>query len=290
MFRPIMIATVLLASGAQAGKPNNPSPVGTNAPEVVYTLASTKGYELRVSNRDGTGAVTLFKGPGIIIGKLGPRAAKTIAFYGGPDMYLMTYNTSPSGVVEASRQLLFNNGRANAGPFDFSGTDIAWWSGGTGDLHVYNLATGADSVIINVPDLAGISFNTSGTEIFYGNGNNSGHYSLHRIPIAGGTPTDVGITSNAATFDSGHAADNFVLAAPQSGTWYVEYVPAGATSGQRIARGIEASFSCDDKFVIYRLPVGNRGYDTLVYEIQSGLSGTFSTNDSVKFASYMPTC
>ena len=287
-----MIATALLSTNAQAGKPA-PPPTATSAPEVVYTLASAKGYELRVANRDGTGAVTLYKGSGIVIGKLGPRADKTIAFYGGSNMYLMTYDASPSGIAETSKRLLFNNGRPNAGPFDFSGADVAWWNGATGDLHIYNIATSADRVLINVPDMAGVSFNPSGTEIFYGNGNNSGHYSIHRIPITGGVPTELGITRNAATFDSGHAADNFVIAAPQSGTWYVDYVPAGASSGQRIAQGIEASFSCDDRYIIYRQPEranSNNAYNTLIYDVQSGASGTFSTNDSVKFASYMPTC
>ena len=289
MLRSMIIAVALLASSAQAGKPSKPSPVGTNAPEVIYTLASTKGYELRVANEDGTGAVALHKGPALVIGRFGPRSDKSIAFFSGSDMYLMRYDTSSTGVVETSRRLLFNNGGGNA-QFDFSGADIAWWNSGTGDLHVYNVADGTDRVLINVPAVAGISFNPAGTEIFYGKADNSGQYWLHRIPVAGGTPTDLGITNNVATFDSGHAADSFVIAAPQSGTWYVDYVPAGSTSGQRIARGIEASFNCDDKFVIYRLPVGNRGYDTLVYEIQSGLSNTFSTNDSVKFASFMPTC
>ena len=291
MFRPVIIATALLATSAQGGKPS--PPVGTSTPEVVYTLAATKGYELRVANRDGTGEVTLYKGTGIVIGRFGPRADKTIAFYGGSDMYLMTYDASSSGTSATSRRLLFNNGGLNAGPFDFSGTHIAWWSGRTGDLHVYDVAAGTDSVIMNLPDLAGISFNSSGTEIFYGNGDNNGHYLLHRIPIAGGTPTAVGVTTNVATFDSGHSADNFVIAAPQSGTWYVDYVPAGASSGQRIAQGIEASFSCDDRYIIYRRPEGagrNNAYDTLVYDVQTGASATFSTNNGVKFASYMPTC
>ena len=287
MFRPLIFAAALLASGAQAGKP---APAPTSTPEIIYTLAGTRGYELKVSNRDGTGAVTLHKGPGIVIGKFGPRADNTIAFYGGSDMYLLTYDTPASGVVAISKRLLFNNGRANAGPFDFSGTDIAWWTGGTGDLRIYNVATGNDRLLINVPDLAGISFDPGGTEIFYGNGNNAGHYALHRIPVAGGTPTAVGVTSNAPTFDSGHAANSFVIAAPQSGSWYVDHVPAGASSGQRIARGIEASFSCDDRYIIYRQPEGPNGYNTLVYDRQSATSGTFSTNDNVKFASYMPTC
>ena len=290
MFRPMILAAALLATSAQAGKPNPPTPVGTAAPEVIYTLAGTKGYELRVSNRDGTGAVTLHKGAALTIGKFGPRADKTIAFYSGPEMYLMTYDAGSSGVVATSKRLLFNNGSLNPGPFDFSGTQVAWWIGRTGDLHVYDVATGADRVLINVPDLAGISFNPSGTEIFYGNGNSAGQYSLHRIAVAGGSPTPVGVTHNAATFDSGHAADRFVIAAPQSGTWYLNYVPAGASSGQTIARAIEGSFSCDDRLIIYRIPVGNRGYDTLVYDVQTGSSGTFSTDDAVKFSSYMPTC
>jgi hypothetical protein len=290
MFRTMIFAAALLATTAQAGKPSSPPPVGTASPEVIYTFAGTKAYELRVSNKDGTGAVTLHKGPALTIGKFGPRADKTIAFYSGPEMYLMTYDAGPSGVAATSKRLLFNNGSLHPGPFDFSGTLIAWWIGQTGDLHVYDLATGEDRVVINVPDLAGISFNPTGTEIFFGNGNGAGQYPLHRIAVAGGTPTPVGVTHNAATFDSGHAADNFVIAAPQSGTWYLNYVPAGAASGQVIARAIEGSFSCDDQQIIYRVPVNNRGYDTLVYDVQTGSSGTFTTDNAVKFSSYMPTC
>ncbi len=289
MFRPLLIATLLASSTAHAAaKPTAP---GTNTPEIVYTLATAKGYELKVANEDGTGAITLYTGAGITISKFGPRATKNIAFYGGNNMYLLTYDVSSTGVVKIGQRFLFDNGRSNGAPspFDYNGTYIAWWHPENGDLRLYDVRDGSGGVVINVPNLSGISFSSDGSEIFYGDGGSGAPYRLHRIPIAGGTPTPVGVDANVGTFDSGHKTDAFAIAAPLSGSWYLTHVPAGASSGRIIARAVEGSFRCDDKVIIYRMPAGN-GYDTLKYDLETKLSSTFSTNNSVKFASYMPDC
>jgi WD40 repeat protein len=291
MTRTLFIAALLSSSGTHAAKP--PAPVvGTNAPEVVYTVAGRTGYELRVANADGTGAVTLFKAAGITIGKFGPRAGKTIAAYGGNDMYLVTYDTSTGVVTKVGQRHLFNNGRSNGAPspFDYDGTNIAWWSPDNGDIRLYNVQSGAERSLVTVPNLAGISFSSDGSEVFYGDGGASSPYLLYRISIAGGAPTRVPVDTNVGTFDSGHRTNAFAIAAPVSGVWRVTYVPAGASAGQLVVRGIEASFNCDDTDIIYRLPTGNNGYDTLKYNIASGTSRTFSTDNAVKFASYMPDC
>lgn len=291
MYRSLLLLA-LLGSAVQAAKPPAP-PSGTNSPEVIYTLAGGRGYELKVANEDGTGAVTLFKSSQLVIGKLGPRNDQSLVFWDGGNLILMYYDTAATGVIERSRHILLNNGREALSPFDFSGTDIAWWHPNTGDVHVYNLASASDTVIANVPDLAGISFNAAHTEIYYGVYSSVGgapQYDIHRISLDGGSPTRVGISSNAPVFDSGHRSDSFVLARPVSGTWHIEYIPAGASSGNFIARGIEASFRCDDRVVIYRQSLSNKNYDVLKYDLQTGTSSIFSTDNGVKFASYMPTC
>lgn len=287
MLRPLIIAA-LLAGSAQAAKP--PAPAGTNSPEVIYTLAGRRSYELRVANEDGTGAVTLFKGPQLVIGKFGPRADRTIVFMHANQLILMTYATSSTGVVEESREILLDIGRRFSGSFDFSGTDVAWWHPGTGDLRIYNLASRSDRFVANVPDLAGVSFSADGSKIFYGDGKFTGRYSLHSIPVAGGDPTELGIGTNALVFDSGRTADHFAVAYHISGNWQLDFVPAGAASGEKIAKGIEGSFRCDDQVIIYRQPTGTNGYDTLNYDRATGLSSVFSTHNDVKFASYMPDC
>lgn len=287
MFRSLIVVA-LLAGSAQAAKP--PAPAGTQAPEVIYTLAGRRGYELRVANEDGTGAVTLFAGPSLVIGKFGPRADRTIVFMHGNQLILMTYTTGSTGVKEESKEILLDIGRRFSGSFDFSGTDVAWWHPGTGDLRIYNLATKADRFLANVPDLAGVSFSADGTTIFYGDGKFTGRYSLHSIPAAGGDATELGINVNASLFDSGRTADHFAVSYLVSGQWQLDFVPAGATSGQRIAKGFEGSFRCDDEVIIYRQATGNIGYDMLKYDRTTGLSSIFSTHNDVKFASYMPDC
>lgn len=287
MFRPLMIAA-LLAGSAQAAKP--PAAGGTQSPEVIYTLAGPRGYELRVANEDGTGAVTLFKGPKLVIGKFGPRADRTIVFMHANQLIRMTYAVGSMGVVEESREILLDIGRTFSGSFDFSGSDVAWWHPDTGDLRIYNLATKADRFLANVPDLASVSFSADGTRIFYGDANFTGHRSIHSIPIAGGDSTQIGISTNAMQFDSGRTADHFAIASLVSGIWRLEFVPAGTTSGERIASGFEGSFRCDDRVIIYRQPTGNNGYDVLKYDRETGLSSIFSTHNDVKFASFMPDC
>jgi hypothetical protein len=287
MFRPL-IFVALLTGSAQAAKP--PPPAGTHAPEVIYTLAGRRGYELRVANEDGTGAVTLFQGPQLVIGKFGPRADRTIVFMHANQLILMTYAASSAGVVEESREILLDIGRRFSGSFDFSGTDVAWWHPGTGELRIYNLPTKTDRLLANVPDLAGVSFSADHTKVFYGDGKFTGQYSLYSIPANGGDPTELGIGTKAAVFDSGRTADHFVMAYPISGNWQLDFVPAGANSGERIAKGIEGSFRCDDKVIIYRVPMTNNGYDTLIYDLEAKLSTIFSTHNDVKFASYMPDC
>ncbi|WP_309662237.1 hypothetical protein [Sphingomonas sp.] len=288
MFRPLIIAVLLVTTAPTIARPTS----ATSSPEVIFTLTSRSGtYDLRVANEDGTGAASLFKGNSQLNGKFGPRADRTIAFWNGGNLTLLTYDATSTGVRTTGTRVLLNSGRNFASPFDFSGRDIAWWHPETGDLHNYNLASGTDSILFNVPQSSSVSFNPDGTAIFYSEAIGSTDYVMRRIPITGGSPTDVGITGHIMLFDTGHQSDKFVVSYQVTGVGpHLDYIPAGATSGTTFGNGYGGAFRCDDRVIIFRHPTGNNSSNTLKYDVQTNTTSTFSSDNNVVFASYMPTC
>lgn len=287
-YAAVALSALLISSPVTAG--GKTPVVGTSSAEVIYTLTSRTAYELLVSNEDGTGAVSLAKSANQLSGRLGPRADRTVAFWNGGELNLLPYEITSSGVKPGTKQVLLNSGRRFASPFDFSGSDIAWWHPETGQLHVYNLVSG-DNVIATVPELTSVSFNPDGTAIFYAEATGPTTRVMRSIPTVGGLASDVGITGYIYSFDSGHQSNAFAVAYQVSGVGpHLDYIPAGQAAGTTFANGSDGAFKCDDKVIIYRHSNGANSVSTLKYDVISKSTSTFSTNSNIIFASYMPTC
>ena len=292
-------AVALLASAASMeAKPPGSGSGGTTAPEIVYTYEGRSGWQLRVANEDGTGAVTLHSSSAPIYARLGPSGSRQIAFWEGKTLKLLTYDVTTTGVRSAGITTLTSTSGSQFNvivDFDFSpaGTHLAWWHPDERKIYVYDLQSpGASELISTGYPVSDVTITQDGQTIIYAESIDGSftNYSLKAVPVAGGSPTELGITGNILGVDAGHT-DNKLLLTKQivNVGRYLELVPDGATTGTRLTDGREGSLNCSDTRFVYRLPSGNKA-STLIYDLGTGTSSTFSRDLSVIWVSYMPTC
>lgn len=279
------------------GKSGKPPASGTSTPEVIYIL-SGKTYQLRVSNEDGTGAVTLHSSSQPIYPRFGPRGSGKIAFWEGKSLKMLTYEASSTGVrttgVSSALHTTTGTQFSVIIDFDFSptGSHLAWWHPDEQKIYVWDVEAG--QVSTQVPTgwpVFSVGFTSDGSRILYSESTDGGfaNFAVKSVPTAGGSPSGLGITGRINGLDTGNADDKLLLQRQIVGVGsYQELVLAGETTGTRLVDGNDGALNCNDTRFLYVIPGSQRM--TLIYNRLTGLSSTFSRDSKIIHASYMPTC
>jgi WD40 repeat protein len=233
-------ALVMMPPAAVAqGKRGKPPATGTSTPEVIYTL-SGKNYQLRVSNEDGTGAVTLHSSGQPIYARFGPRGSGKIALWEGKSLKMLTYEVTSSGAGTTGVATLHSTTGTQFSviiDFDFSptGSHLAWWHPDEQQIYVWDVAAG--QVSTQVPTgwpVFDVGFTSDGSRIVYSESTDGGFANLEvkSVPTSGGSPSGLGITGRINGVDTGNADDKLLLKRQIAGVGsYQELVLAGETTG-----------------------------------------------------------
>jgi Tol biopolymer transport system component len=284
----------LAATPAMAAKPPSPAPVD---PKVAYVILAGPGYELRVTNEDGTGAATLYKSSAPIRIDLAPRAQRQIVMTdGGKTLKLLSYDIAGNGgFTNIQVQTLYTSAKFINGP-DFSpdGSKIAF--GAEDELIVYDLATSTAQTWTTTSYVWDLAWYKGGNAIAFIEPPNGGPFAtLFEISTPGGPQTPLHTERNIDAVDASRtnadalllsyndAAGNALIGLWQGGS----YLTSNLTNRPAAFKG---SLNCDDSKLVYGAPDRNGQTVWYIRTLSQGSDALYSKTPRVNWTQMWPTC
>lgn len=280
--RKLRLATAVvllsLTPSQTAARPSS----GTTNPQISYVRASTSGArQLIVANEDGSGAKTIYSSTRMLSGALAPDGM--IYFWDGGNFMRMP-------ATGGTAQRLFDTPGTIIRKSDLSnnGASLAWFSDGAGILFRYDIATGQQTPVVQVPFVIDLTFDHTGNYIIYAEQVGEVDYELKSVPAAGGSPTSLGLVAPISNFDSARADGTLVLTINVRGVGpHLALWKPGMSAPVRLVDGYNGTYRCDDSAILFdrMTPSGA----ALYRRASSGAITTVAKPESI-FPSYKPVC
>lgn len=289
-----VIALALLATSqsAHSGKPQPPA--GTTNPEIGY-IRINKGNssDFILSNEDGTGASTIYSSRDIgqMAVHLGPRAERTFALVQGGKISLGRYKQVATGLALDTLTQIYNGNHAGAIDAEFSrdGDNIVYMRNATSQIWRYDVASGAQTMLVDMAGIGGgVSISRDGSTVYYVEEVSSGVNALKSVPMAGGSPTDLGLSGLYGDTEAANTKDELLLTDQSGGVNRLKRYDLATGDVTNVTNGYKPAYKCDDSRIVYVLNTG--GAVSILYRDEpSGAGGTLSTS-GLYWPDYMPTC
>lgn len=306
-----LIAVVLASSAAFAGpKPSTSAPF---LPEIAYAYYMRSSSEVRISNREGTAAVLLFRGGAGQVNHIdmAPRSRQMVAFIVddpavqyGQRLQLQGWDDIAGKINLESPRILMSGVGLFELDFSPDGNSIAFGvSDGTDTykLRIANVDTGA---VREIATLSGapwrLTWSGDGAYLFYHDEkqvNGVAQDTIYRVASTGGVPEVIGVERNIEHLDTARqtpagGSTGLLLSVwrPELG----EIFPIGRWDGTSRdgagrpelifdgPRGLESHYSCDNRSYIYREQGRTDVKVTKIYDIAARVSRTFSTDGNIR--------
>lgn len=283
--------TCLLASTLIGAKP----PSGSVNPQVAYVILTGPGFELRVSDENGTNLTTIYKSAAPIRFDLGPRSQHRIVMTDGSrTLKLLTYDVTGSGAFTniQIRDLYTSTKFLNGPDFSPDGSKIAF--GAEETLKVYDLGTDTVTDWTTTSYVWDPSWYKGGAAIAFIEPTNGGpSANLYEITAAGATPTLLTTQRNIDMVDSARTnPDALVLSYNDaSGNALIGLWANGSFSQPNLTNrsvAFKGTLSCDDTKLTYGAP-GSNG-QTVWYIRENGLDRLYTKTPRVNWTQFWPTC
>lgn len=281
----LFVSTAALAAPKPGGgKP--PPPPATSNPDIGFVKISggvRRLYELRVANEDGMGAATIYssRDTGQMVPHMGPRNQRTILLIQGSKVSLVTYEPTSTGTQLKSIEALPGIGTAPGAQtvafspdgskfVSFAQNDMSFW--------VFDIATRTFSPLLQLAATPHhFAFSRDGSAIVYLDHVSDTDAILKSVPLAGGTPIELGIRGDFWHVEPAHQSDGYVLVrGVDVTTSRIEYHPADGSGPFDLAQGYAPSLKCDDSTVIYQRNNSSGGVSLLRYNLASNTGNTTS--------------
>ena len=295
MGRTKIFLTCLLVSGAAlAAKPGASPP----DPKVAYVILTGPGFELRVTNEDGTNMSVLHKSPLALRFDLAPRARQQIAITDGNDLKLLDYAPTGTGALAATNvaTLFTNSTRLYNLDVSPDGTKIAFPSGDGSELRVYDLSNGTHQVWTTAAYVWDVAWYKNGGAIaFIVPGSNGAPHHLYEITGPGAAPTLLHSERNLDMVDASRTdGDALVLSYNDAagnalvGLWKAGgYVTPNLTNRSAAFKG---SLNCSDTKLMYGAPGSNGQTVWYARDLTAGLDQLYTKTPRANWTQYWPTC
>jgi hypothetical protein len=317
--RLAMLAISLTSTMAIAGSKQTGGSVFV--PEIGYTYNSSRSSDLRLSNREGTAAILVYRAPirgGIWAFDLAPQGVNRIAFVeedanAAKVLKLTTWRTDEAGNVKVAipQQLDFGTGKDNLRDVEFSpdGQKLAFWLLGNGldRVSVHDFATGETTILAEGTGGRGLSWHPSGKFIYFHRGRSGGNNEVIRIPTDQGQQTN-GVT--VASYGEIHDVDtsrpgttgdangfmvsyrstvdlriNTAFYSDDGTTATLSKIYTGPTGA--VLPSLLGHYNCDNTKFIYRIS-STRDRHVAYYDIATRQVTTFSTDSNISWTDWMP--
>lgn len=300
--KPIHLALLLSVAAASliAAKPS----AGPADPKIAYVILTGPGFELRVTNQDGTGATTLFKSPNPLRFDLGPRGQQVIALTDGNALKLLHYQVNGTGSFQTQSVETVYTDATRLYYVDMSpdGSKIAFAARNGEDLMVYDLSQPAGpanpATWVTVPYVWDHAWYKGGAAIAYVVPKTAtGHAvdELYEISGPGAAPSLIHTGQEIDFVDAARTnTDALVLTyrvSPQSmlvGLWANgQFLQPNLTNRAFSFRG---TLSCDDRYLVYAAPDKSGSTVWYIRDLNQNSERLYSKAPRVNWTQMWPTC
>ena len=300
--KPISIVLILAlaSSPGLAGKP----PSGPVDPKVAYVILTGPGFELRVTNEDGTGSATLHKSPAPLRFDLAPRAQRQIAISDSVDLKLLTYQVTSSGAfaVQSIVTLYSDVGRLYYVDFSPDGTKIAFAARNGEDLMVYDLNSPAGpsnpAVWVSVPYVWDLAWYKNGAALAYvvpKTATGETDDKLYEITGPGASPTLIYTQRQIDHIDAARQdSDALVLSYNDlSGNAYIGLWRGGGFLQPNLANrpvAFRGNLDCTDTKLVYGAPDKSGSTVWYIRNLIQSADRLYTKTPRVNWVQMWPTC
>lgn len=295
----------LLACTLIGAKP----PSGSVDPQVAYVILTGPGFELRVSNEDGTNLTTLYKSPAPIRIDLAPRGQHQIAITDDKALKLLTYGVNGSGAFVTTQvdTLYTDVSRLYYVDISPNGRLIGFAADNGQDLMVYDLdqAAGPDNprkwtTTTYVWDLTW--FRTGNSIAYVVPADGVQRYDLYEITGPGTVPTLIHSERNIDMLDASRTnSDALVLSYNDVagnalvGLWEAPTLadPDGGflqTNLTNRSVAFKGTFNCDDSKLAYGAPDKNGQTVWYIRNLLQNTEKLYTKTPRVNWTQFWPTC
>jgi Tol biopolymer transport system component len=295
----------LVASTLIGAKP----PSGSVDPQVAYVILTGPGFEVRVSNEDGTNLTTLYKSPAPVRMDLAPRGQRQIALTDDKALKLLTYGVNGSGAfVTTGVQTLYTDAtRLYYVDMSPNGRKITFAANNGQDLMVYDLDQAAGpsnpqkwTTTSYVWDLTW--FRNGNAIAFVVPASSTQRYDLYEIGGPGETPTLIHSERNIDMLDASRTnANGLVLSyndlagnaliglweAPTASDPDGGYLQTNLTNRSVAFKG---SLNCDDSKLAYGAPDKNGQTVWYIRNLNQNSDRLYTKTPRVNWTQFWPTC
>jgi Tol biopolymer transport system component len=281
--------------GRSGAKPPPPPP-GTSNPEIGYIRTSggtRRSYEFILSNEDGTGRSIIYstREIGHMAVHMGPRADRTFALVQGGKISIGRYKQVATGLALDTLTEIYNGNHSGAIDAEFSrdGDSIVYMRNASMQIWRYDVSSGEERMLVDLATYGGgMSVSRDNSTVYYVESEGSTVAALKSVPMAGGTPTDLGLRGNYLDTEAANTKDELLLTEHFTGGDRLKRYDLASGSLTDVTNGYEPGYKCDDSRIVYVLNTG-RDVSILYRDEPSGAPGTLSTS-GLYWPDYIPTC
>lgn len=286
----LVLALLATAQPTSGAKPPPPAP-GTSNPEIGYIRKASNRSDFVLSNEDGTGASTIYSSreSGQMSVHLGPRADRTFALVQGGKISIGRYKQVATGLALDTLTPIHNGNHIGAIDAEFSrdGDSIVYMRNATMQIWRYDVSAGTQSMLVDLATYGGgMSISRDGSTVYYVENLSPGVEALKSVPMAGGTPTDLGLRGSYVDTEAANTKDELLLVTGSPNSIKRYDLATGTVT--HVTNGMEPAYKCDDSRIVYALSTGS-GLSILYRDEPSGAPGTLSTS-GIYWPDYIPAC
>ena len=293
--KPLNICLILSLASAPTAAARPPS--GPVDPEVAYVVLTGPGFELRVTNEDGTGAATIYKSTAPIRYDLAPRDQRKIVMVdGGRTLKLLTYDIGGNGgFTNIQVQTLHTTTKLMNSP-DFSpdGSKVA--VGAEDELVVYDLESGTAQTWTTSSYIWDLAWYKDGNAIAFIEPPNGGSTaSLFEISSLGGAQTHLVTLRNIDQVDAYRESPNALLLSynDAAGNALIGRWEGGTLSPSNLANravAFKASLNCDDSKLVYGAPDKSGSTVWYIRDLIQNSDRLYTKTPRANWTQMWPTC
>ncbi len=226
---------------------------------------------------------TIHSSSRMLSGELGPDG--NIYFWDGG-----RFNRMPAagGAVQVLFDTDPNQWIINQSDLSPSGASVAWFNKPDSTIYRYDIATGSQTPLAQVPFILNLTFDYTGNSIIFVEEVGPTDYELKIVSAGGGPTSSLGLVGRISMIDSARRDNTLALTYnPAGASPYIALWKPGMSSPVRITDGYNAMYRCDDSAILFTR-MTNSG--PALYKRLSNGATTMIAKPSAVFHSYKPIC